>query len=459
MINNSLYHHVWPPLHHLAAPAFRFAHNCGVESLAWLCDGQILGVGCQRQSVQLYDLRVSGTNSPPITIFAHTEMVSGIIPDCSGTNSSIFATFGRNVGEPVKIWDARKIHSHVGEIIPYGGGRRNGEFVSAVAWSMSRPGVLSIAIGNSIRNYDTRSPGSRALPVGVSYVDGARDNSGNNGDDDSMFIQCLAYQPQCFQRGPQSANSDSTAITNPFDFYPHRALAVTSMGQIQVIPEAQVAPVAVSKRDGRVAHSLGGTVWIGSTSEGMLEFDEHFMLRIHSSQITGLLFFVRLRHIHKPPGPSAMECRSISSEDISSRMMRRARCSNVFRYSTDALGNVRMLEDEKGKILAEELACLSSQQRTESLQSSSSNIEQLLHCWRWIAFVELLSFDQRSSENNETVQPDNTVWPANSLIDAGIMKLMRMTSRDVQDESSDWIDTKTTSETLFCDVFDSPLRR
>jgi len=118
-----------------------------------------------------------------------------------------------------------------------------------------------------------------------------------------------------------------------------------------------------------------------------------------------------------------------------------------------------MLEDEKGKILSEEHACLSSQQRTESLQSSSSNIEQLLHCWRWIAFVELLSFDQRSSENNETVQPDNTVWPANSLIDAGIMKLMRMTSRDVQDESSDWIDTKTTSETLFCDVFDSPLRR
>lgn len=139
--------------------------------------------------------------------------------------------------------------------------------------------------------------------------------------------------------------------------------------------------------------------------------------------------------------------------------MRRARCSNAFRYSTDALGNVRMLEEEKDKIFAEEYVCLSRRQRTESLQSALSNTEQLLQCWRWILLVEQLSFDERGSESNETVQPDHTVWPASSLVDSGIMKLMRMTSRDIQDESSDWIDTKTTSETLSCDVFDSPLRR
>lgn len=155
-----------------------------------------------------------------------------------------------------------------------------------------------------------------------------------------------------------------------------------------------------------------------------------------------------------------MECRSISSEDISSRIMRRARCSNTFRYSTDAAGNVRMLEDEKRKILAEEHVGLSNrEQRLEPPQPISSNIEQLLHCWRWIALVEPLSFHQSSGENNEAALPDNIVWPANSLLSSGIMKLMRMTSRDAQDESSDWIDTKTISETLFCDVFDSPLRR
>ena len=139
--------------------------------------------------------------------------------------------------------------------------------------------------------------------------------------------------------------------------------------------------------------------------------------------------------------------------------MRRARCSNKFPYSTDTLGNMRMLQEEKKKIVAEDDVRLSLQQCSNSLQISSSNIEQLLHCWQWIALVELLSFDQRGSENSETALPNNTVWPASSLMDAGIMKLMRMTSRDVQDESSDWIDTKTTSETLYCAVFDSPLRR
>jgi hypothetical protein len=120
---------------------------------------------------------------------------------------------------------------------------------------------------------------------------------------------------------------------------------------------------------------------------------------------------------------------------------------------------MRMLQEEKKKIVAEDDVRLSLQQFSNSLQISSSNIEQLLHCWQWIALVELLSFDHRGSENSETALPNNTVWPASSLMDAGIMKLMRMTSRDVQDESSDWIDTKTTSETLYCAVFDSPLRR
>lgn len=229
-------------------------------------------MGCQRQSFQLYDLRVSGTNAPPTSVFAHTEMVSGIVPDNSGSNSSIFATFGRNVGEPVKIWDARKIQSHVGEIIPSGAGRRSGACVSAVAWSISHPGVISIAIGNSIKNYDTRSHGLRAMPVGVSYVD-----SCDHGDDDTNIIQCLAYQPQIFRSGPEAAKSaSSTIIANPLELYRRRALAVTSTGRIQVVPESQIAPVAISIRDGRVANSLGRAVWIGPTTEGMFVFDKLF---------------------------------------------------------------------------------------------------------------------------------------------------------------------------------------
>lgn len=235
------------------APVYRYAHNSGVQSLSWLSDlGQILAVGCRKRNVQLYDVRVSGTNAPPISVFAHSDAVSGIVPDMTCPIQRTFATFGTNVGEPVKIWDARMMDSTLGEITPQNGS------VSTVAWSTARPGILSIALGDSIRRYDTRSPGSRSLPVGVSYSD-----YGDIGDDD-MSIQCLAYQPQFYD-----SSAATSQTTNPFEYYPHRTLAVTSQGQIQVIPESYTAPLAISKRDGRVANALGGTVWIGSTDDGM----------------------------------------------------------------------------------------------------------------------------------------------------------------------------------------------
>jgi hypothetical protein len=78
--------------------------------------------------------------------------------------------------------------------------------------------------------------------------------------------------------------------------------------------------------------------------------------------------------------------------------------------------------------------------------------------------VENFSFDQRGhNELNEVAFPpdDITSWLAKGLVDAGVTKLLRMSTRDVHDEgNSNWtLDTKTTSDTLFCDVFDSPSRR
>jgi len=430
----------------IKAPLYRYARSSGVESLAWLSDGKILAVGCQKKNVQLYDLRIPGTNAPPISVFAHTEMVSGIVPDPNCPTKTVFATFGRNAGEPVKIWDARSMNTTMSEIIVppqcgagSGSTASGGGGVSAVAWSIARSGVLSIAVGDSIRNYDTRSPGSRALPVGVSYLDDADvDASGNaGGGGDDLFVQCLAFQPQFFAGGGQmdSTSSDSNTTTkvkktDPFEFYPHRTLAVSSQGQIQAIPECHAAPLAVSKRDGRIATGLGGTVWIGPTTDG----------------------------------PSAMEGQSILTEDISARMMRRARCFHASRYSTDARDNVRMLEEEKGLILAQEHLHLSQKKKLQTSSSKEfikviSNIDQLLHCWRWIALVEYLSIDQRSGENEIVYSEDITAWPAKGLIDAGVLKLLRMSSRDIPDESNNWMDTKSASDSLFCDVFDSPMRR
>ena len=73
-----------------------------------------------------------------------------------------------------------------------------------------------------------------------------------------------------------------------------------------------------------------------------------------------------------------MEGQSISTEDISARMMRRARCLHESRYSTDASDNVRMLEEEKELILAQERQFhLTKIQQKKLLQSSSSSKESM----------------------------------------------------------------------------------
>lgn len=154
--------------------------------------------------------------------------------------------------------------------------------VSAISWSTARPGILSVAIGDSIGSYDTRTPGSRALPVGVSYM--------NNGGENA-FVQCLAHQPQLYSESNggrhssaklpldcttdadfQQVDTSSSAkihSTNPFEYYPHRTLVVSSKGLIEAIPEYSVAPIAISRRDGRIARGLGGMVCIGPTTEGL----------------------------------------------------------------------------------------------------------------------------------------------------------------------------------------------
>eukprot|EP00804_Cyclotella_cryptica_P030241 CCRYP_017117-RA/>CCRYP_017117-RA protein AED:0.04 eAED:0.04 QI:260/1/1/1/0.83/0.85/7/841/1309 len=425
----------------IKTPAYKYAHNTGVESVSWLLDGQLLAVGSQKRNLQLYDLRVSGTNAPPVSVFAHSEAVSGIVPDVSCPTKSVFASFGCNAGEPVKIWDARMMDSTIGEIRA---GPNSGMGVSAIAWSPERAGFLSIAIGGTIRTYDTKAPGSRSLPVEVSYI---------GGDEDS-FLQDIAFQPQVFCGAKPSSvlfpkgGVDTSALeqgaVNPFEFYPNRILVVSSKGDTDLVPESCVAPLAVSKRDGRIAHSLGSYVWIGDTTEG----------------------------------PSAMEGKMlITTEDISARMMRRARCLHSFRYSTDASANVKMLEDEREQLL-QQFHC-DHQQHDEQPNRSDfdgalADINQLTRLWRWIALVEdLCRIEQREGEDNNinlnnssmnfgsshSAYTDESSWTAKGLQDAGVLKLLRLSSRDSPDDNTHWMDSKSTSEVLCCDEFDSPMRR
>ena len=181
--------------------------------------------------------------------------------------------------------------------------------------------------------------------------------------------------------------------------------------------------------------------------------------------------------------------RLLVMEDISAKMMRRARCLHSQRYSTDALANVKTLESEKEELLSQRRqhalhqhdqnlepvfdAVLSDQNLEPVFDAVLSDINQLIRLWRWVSLVEDLCREQQDREENITSNnssmnfssshsgfaSEEPTWAARDMRDAGILKLLRMSSKDGPDDNINWMDSKSTSEVLFCDEFDSPMRR
>ena len=125
-----------------------------------------------------------------------------------------------------------------------------------------------------------------------------------------------------------------------------------------------------------------------------------------------------------------MENAEIShDEDISATMMRRARCLRVARYSMDTSSNIKML--------------------SEDIPSGESSAEAarftLLRLWSWIDRVESLCSDA------EEMEAEN-LWPVKGLLDAGMWRLLGM-----DDEATG--EQVLFSDTLSCEVYDSPARR
>lgn len=122
--------------------------------------------------------------------------------------------------------------------------------VSAVAWDTSERGILSIAINDSLRFYDTRINPSRPTLTRMTHSHNP--------------IQSIAFQPQ--RQIDLSGNASSTLSAQ-------RMLVVENDGSVKDLPLHQVAPVAISFRDGRVANAIGGAeAWVGETIEGKYLF-------------------------------------------------------------------------------------------------------------------------------------------------------------------------------------------
>ena len=368
---------------------FQAITQCRGRFLAWLSEGKTLCVGSQLRYFHIYDLRISGTTGSPTSTWAHTDAVNGMDVDPSRPN--IIATFGCTTGEPVKLWDARRLDTSVGEI------KTSNGIVSAIQWSRLYPGTLSVALGDTVQHYDTTASLSRPVLSRLSHAE--------------LTIMDLSLYPRPHQKNVSSTtkNESSKAKLNQeivAELYQNRMLVVLADKNVHDMPkDTTTAPLAISRRDGRLAHAFGGALWIESCV------------------------------------PSAMETPiALKDEDISARMMRRAKCTRAVRYSMDAALNLQMLSEEEEEEVDDE---------ETDLGDMLPSTRMLTRLWSWIYRIERVCYQR------EVYGVEN--WPAKGLADSGVWRLLeldRPTSVDTTDK-----DTIALDNSLCIDTHDSLTRR
>ncbi|GKY98820.1 hypothetical protein MPSEU_000838100 [Mayamaea pseudoterrestris] len=376
-------------------PLFKLSYQMGVASLEWVLeDGHTLAVGGQLRNLQLYDVRIGTSQqqfqqTPIMSVYAHNFGVHGIERD--PFRPWQFATFCRAANEPVKLWDARMMDTVVSEIKVTGQGNsmtdmnisQNTASITAVQWSATEAGKIAVGVGDVVHEYDTLSSASRSVHVNTTYLE------------DSVLDFCL-YPFSA----PVPCNEPITSGHLMAELFPNRLVAVTTDRKVVSAARTTVAPVAISPRDGRIVHSFGRALWIGSPSDG----------------------------------PSAMESLRIQSdEDISSTMMRRARCQHVAKYSMVASSNIKVLAED-GLVAESSL----------SLPTRAA----LLRLWSWIERVEALC----SEAAVEDLWADGAAWHAKGLIGAGAWRL-------IHEDHGKEVDVEVFSDNLACLTYDSPGRR
>ena len=429
-------------------PLSKFAHNSPVASLAWMMDGQTLAVGGQQRTIQLYDLRVSTDNNnklPPLSAHAHESGVHGI--EVHPYRQHLMATFCRAVGEPVKLFDIRRMDSVVSEIkLTNSDNHNTGSStvsipksmqqakVEAIQWSLFEPGLLSVASGESVQEYDTNS-GSRPSLVRMNRVSKTgncikaialyRGKEGmtesplpvvsSNGKICSSHAGSMVEEEK--QAGDYSINETSDRLLSLL--YPKRMLAVLEDQSIEDMAKDTNAPLAISRRDGRLVNALGPHLFMGSSSEGPTAME---------------------RIINRGEIGQARE-----EEDVSSTMMRRARCLQTNPYSMSPECNI--------KLMSQEVACeyLYRQSKTPSISvlPRYSN-RTLLRLWGWIERVESLSFQEVDDTDEEPRM-------IRDILSAGVLQILNFQRDDGNDTMGK--EKILYSETLAWNVYDSATRR
>jgi hypothetical protein len=368
---------VWDVTQSTSSPLLKVCHNAAVTSLEWLQGGQTLAVGCQMRPLMLYDFRVS--SSPPITVW-EAESVYGM-----RANQFTLATFSKSTSvagdkhsitsNSIQLWDLRRLETPYAEIkLDHNHGP------TTIEWS--RPGVLSVAMDNRILHYNvtTSKPaliGQTCAPLPI------------------LDMAMLAPDQERF-------------------------LVVLEDKSVIDVSKHTTAPLAISKRDGRIVHAFENHLW-------------------------------NMNH-HQIKSTTIKDCDDV---DISIIMKTRAGGGDEGqRYSMDAVMNIKVLstpsfDDEEFR--------------------NNKNLS-LIDVWRWIARME--SHQQEQQENITASTPATTPFPNMTLTDGGIWRLLEMdqpstTSSSLVPDSADDGTTVTNStaavvvqaESLDLVFYDSDSRR
>lgn len=432
-------------------PLSKFSYNSPVASLAWMMNGQTLAVGGQQQTIQLYDLRMSTDDRnmlPPLSARVGYS-VDGI--EVHPHKPSLMATFCRSVGS-VKLFDIRRMDSAVSEIrltskdintssvnrtgissIATASIQRNQQVkVVAIQWSISESGMLSVATGESVQEYDTNS-GSRPNLIRVSCVNNKAGKSikafalykgkariASHGkdcgvpiDDDSNNNNMNIIQGKRENEVTVSGSKKNRLNRLVPILYPRRMLVVLNDRSIVDMAKDTNAPLAVSHRDGRLVHTLGPHLFIGGSGEGTTAME---------------------KVVRKKKGFAIQQ----QEEDISATMMRRARCVQTNPYSMNPEVNIKLISRE---IENEE----TMDQNSLSSYPKYSN-RALLRLWGWIERVESLSFQ-------EIDDAEQDVRITKDLLNLGVIQILTMNTQKYSDNNKG-DEQSTISEVFGCNIYD-----
>jgi hypothetical protein len=381
-----------PPIRRTkATPLYKLSHNQGVLCLSWILDeggGQILAVGGQQRNIQLYDLRISGSSSTP-AVQPSPVSVFGHTSGVHGIES-----------DPNRPWHFCSYASTVGEVVKIWDVRR----IDSPLSEIKPVGTKNTTSTITSAKWSTLSPGHLSVLVGettlstydtFSNVSRPIFTSTAGANKTIMGFTHYPYSNLQSHDDYRSITVDDKSFQKKrvmLELFPKQIVAVCSDQTVNVVSCHRIAPLAVSPRNGQIVHAIGQSLLLGSATEG----------------------------------PAAMERFEMQSHhDISAIILRRAQGSAIGKYSMDIASNIEILTEESLKF---------------NETSSTSSVEQLLRLWKWIQLAEVFC------------QEDTPNWPAKSLIDAGVAKLLVSDRGGTQENQS-------FSDSLGCFTFDSPGRR